>query len=155
MNPTEYEVRLIGWLRDASDEQRERFGLDLITRQYQEIQSELEKLLPRKQGELLQELLMNLRGGTIESLANLASELYLVFHADEALAEELDLLGFTELLSMIACWLSYRELRAPDRLTDAAMNRMNILDRAEDVDGDWSSTRMLTEIDYQHQLLMS
>ena len=98
MNHTEYEVGLIGWLRDASYEQHQRFGLDLIARQYQEIKPELARLLPSKEEELLQELLANLQNGTIESLTNLASEIYLVFDADESLAEELDWLGFTETL---------------------------------------------------------
>ena len=83
MNHTEYEVGLIGWLRDASYEQHQLFGLDLIARQYQEIQPKLARLLPSKEKVLLQELLANLQNGTIESLTNLASEIYLVFDADE------------------------------------------------------------------------
>lgn len=153
MNYTEYEVSLIGWLKDASDEQCRRFGLTLISNQYQELKPELMRLLSTKEKELLGQLLDQLHDGDIDFLTSLTGEIALVYDKNEEIAQELDFQGFTEFLSMIGCWLAFRKLYATAYLTDAAMNRMDILDRADDVDGDWNSPRILAEIEHQQQIL--
>ncbi len=72
MNHTEYEVGLIGWLKDASDEQRQRFGLDLLERTYDKARP----TLPPDTLALVKRVVSEVKGGPIETLEALYMELY-------------------------------------------------------------------------------
>ncbi|MBB6052200.1 hypothetical protein [Armatimonas rosea] len=140
MNYTEYEVGLIGWLKDASDEHCRRFGLDLLDRTYEKTQPNL----PKESLTLIARIVTKVKDAPIEHLSalyfNLVDEVDRLY--DEVVNfEDCDDSQFSQLRDVVAGWVGYRETGARNNLTGMGVAFLTLFDW--ELDGDWNSSEIL------------
>ena len=150
MNYTEYEVGLIGWLKDASDEQCRRFGLYLLDRTYEKTQPDL----PKESLTLINRIVIEVKNAPTERLSSLFFEL--VDEVDRLYEEvinfeDCDDSAFSQLRDVVAGWTSYRETGERHNLTGMGVAFLTLFDW--ELEGDWNSPVILTEIEHQQQIL--
>ena len=106
MNQADYEVDLICWLKDASGEQRRRFGLDLLHRTFDKVQP----MLSYQVTDLVSHFMPILINSSAENLTTHFVELYDEIDQLNNASKSTESFALYCLLdNSIMGWISYQE----------------------------------------------
>jgi hypothetical protein len=144
MRYNDFYVLAEKWIRDASEENRQKYAISIIKDFQKNSKSEWTEDLTFEEIGLLEKTISAIQSGDIESAESLFDLFNNSVNTDNIIDFCMDL---KYLLTIIEMWLSYKKTNSVEYLVWIAENRTDA------IDDHWESETMLAEIEWQRTVL--